>query len=171
MPITVTCPHCDFSRKISEVAEGKEIRCQECGIIYIATVLPRKFSPNTSPQQTPARPDSVPRGRSRASSISTSQGAKKSPLLIWGIVGAIVISIFCCVGGVGGAIFFLWTPLTDSPDEAIARKHILERAHDPDSLEFVKWGPHGTIGNRPNEKIIRVIIRGKNLFGGKVRPC
>ena len=46
-------------------------------------------------------------------------------------------------------------------EEHLVAKYIIDRAGDPDSISFVKWGPH----KGSNPKCVRVIYRGKNNMG------
>lgn len=58
-------------------------------------------------------------------------------------------------------------------EEKAVAKHILATAHDPGSVEFVKWGPHqsmagGGAGAGPQSNFthgMRVVYRGKNALG------
>ncbi len=66
-----------------------------------------------------------------------------------------------------------------TPDEEKVKKHILSRAHDPDSIEFQEWGPDLThqeiidLQSRPDfrfrfetpEFIVRVAYRARNKSG------
>lgn len=75
-----------------------------------------------------------------------------------------------------------------STEEQLVRRHILDRADDPSSVEFAQWGPHATKGELTARKVyshikwqdgdegvdtpavlIRVVYREKNKLGALER--
>jgi hypothetical protein len=128
MPIAFRCPGCAQALKVPDTMAGRSGKCPKCGTVLLvpamkaaAEVAPaRKARPPGSAvveeKAVPARRrpgvesngDEAPEEPIPPRQVRKKKKAKKSPVLLFGLVGAGCFGLLMCCSGIGGLAWWLW---------------------------------------------------------------
>ena len=152
--IRVHCPHCQYCLYAPDASAGATVACPDC---RQSIRLPGSPPPllTSAPRQPPAAAQTNP-----SQPLPPTKGSivKRLPLWAWVVLLAGVLPftlLFACGGVALVAVALLKPGAVDSnsgtaekhgvePTYAEAetvKRHVLENAHDPASVEFVTWYP------------------------------
>lgn len=119
MAISITCPHCEATFKVSDSLRGKKVRCKKCEEAFVARPPRKKDDEDEREHRIQGKPQPARRGPRRPADENDDDdrpspklrkkkggGAAGNVLLILGGVCAFAMLVCCGVGGYGFYTFY-----------------------------------------------------------------